>query len=144
MPIMAGAIDSSSACRNSSVTVAADTDADARRTEANTRSALFVTATFDIALTRSVVIRVTRVTNDNAAFTALAPATAVFVADHTHVLNVTVLGYRTNRKGSRRSSRCKKRSGADCQRDGELVHFLLQRWCVGEPTDWRPNGSGHT
>jgi hypothetical protein len=87
-----------------SIAIAAYTDAYARRTDSNTRFARFIPAALDIAVARSVAIRIAPLANDDAAFTALTPATAVFVANHAYILNVAIRCDRANRKRSGRSN----------------------------------------
>jgi hypothetical protein len=74
---------------SNSVAIVADTDAYARCAEADSSAALFVvTPALDVTLARSVSVGITGFTDDDPALIALAPATAVFIADHANVLNV--------------------------------------------------------
>src|SRR5258707_3536109 len=72
-----------------SITVGADTNAHAGRSETDARTAIFVVAAaLDVTLTRRVTIGIAGLTDDDTALAAFAPAAAVFVADHANALNV--------------------------------------------------------
>ena len=71
------------------VAVGPDSDAHAGSAEADTATVL-IAAALDITLARSISVSIAPVADDNTAFTAFAPATAVFIADHPNVLNVAL------------------------------------------------------
>jgi hypothetical protein len=76
---------------SNSVAVGADTNAHTRSAKTDTSARLFVvTPTLDIALARSVSIGIAGIADDDTAFIARAPATAVFVAGHANVVNVAL------------------------------------------------------
>src|SRR5580704_1298813 len=111
-----------------SIAVGADTDAHAGSSEADTAPVFVVTPilpALDITLTRCVSIGITGLADDDTAFSAFAPAAAVFVADHANVLNVA-RRYDRHIGGKRRSGSHgrEKRSCPDCQRDPETVHTI--------------------
>jgi len=88
-----------SICQNS--VAFANTHTDTGSAKADTATVLVVVpAAFDVSLTGSVVVRIT-FTDDDAALTALTPATAIFIADHSDVLDVAVRqgGYAVRERG---------------------------------------------
>jgi hypothetical protein len=91
----------------------------------------FVAATLDISLTRRVSVSIAPLADDDAAFTALSPATAIFIADHANVLNVT-LGCDGPIGGKRRSERGsdEKRACAGGQSDNETLYNISPKVIV--------------
>jgi hypothetical protein len=73
------------------ILVASNANANTGSAETDTAAIPIVTVVIapalDVALARSVIIRIT-VSDDDAAFTVCAPATAVFITNHADVLNV--------------------------------------------------------
>src|SRR5882757_4072685 len=118
-----------------SITVGADTNAHAGRSETDARAAIFVVAAaLDVTLTRRVTIGIAGLTDDDTALAAFAPAAAVFVADHANVLNVARRHHRyvggKRRGGSGGHQECTCPEG---ERDREFGH-LTSPTCIGEPT----------
>src|SRR6185295_18643283 len=92
----------------------ADTDPHAGRAnaDADTRAVIVIAAALDVALARRVAVGILY---DHAARAALAPATAVFVADHADVLDA-IVGHRHDAVGERgrRRGGGEQRACAEC------------------------------
>jgi hypothetical protein len=91
-------------------------------------TATFLIAAALIPFTRSAVS--IGLAQDDAAITALTPASAVFVTNHANVLDVAIGGCRPiNRERRSSCGSCEERADAHRERNRYLVHDVLQtRW----------------
>lgn len=72
-----------------SVSVGPDSDAHAGSAETDA-AAVFIAASLDVTLARSISVSIAPVADDNMAFATFAPAATIFIADHANVLNVAL------------------------------------------------------
>ena len=70
--------------------VGTDSDANAGGADADAAATFLIAAALDITLAGGISVRITGLTDNDAAFTTFAPAAAVLVANHADVLNVAV------------------------------------------------------
>src|SRR5712692_3096900 len=105
-----------------SVALCADTNAHTGSSKTYA-AVLVVTPALDITLTRGVSVRITGLTDDDAALTAFTPATTVFI-----------VALRCDRcTGGKRcggSSSHEKRACSNCQRDRQDIHGISPKVIV--------------